>query len=97
MIRPAGLVLSCVLLAGVSQIEAQVQAQAQAQVQMPSLNGTWKAGKPLDVPRNEVALTAVGGKVYVVGGNIGGNAVPRIDEYEPLADVWKAQIGRAHV
>ena len=29
--------------------------------------------KPLPAPRNEVALAAVGGKVYVVGGSVGGD------------------------
>ena len=42
--------------------------------------------KPLPAARNEVALAAVGGKLYVVGGSIGGNAVPLIDEYDPPSD-----------
>ena len=42
--------------------------------------------KPLSAPRNEVALAAVGGKVYVVGGSVGGDAVPLIDEYDPPSD-----------
>ena len=45
--------------------------------------------KPLPAPRNEVALAAVGGKIYVVGGSIGGNAVPLIDEYDPSSDGWR--------
>ena len=42
--------------------------------------------KPLPAPRNEVALAAVGGKLYVVGGSVGGIAVPLIDEYDPASD-----------
>ena len=45
--------------------------------------------KPLPTPRNEVALAAVGSKIYVVGGGIGGNAVPLIDEYDPASDSWR--------
>ena len=49
-------------------------------------DGAWTMKKPLPAPRNEVALAAVGGKVYVVGGSVGGEAVPLIDEYDPASD-----------
>ena len=52
--------------------------------------GVWTAKKPLPgTPRNEVALAAVGGKLYVVGGGIQGNAVPVVDEYDPATDTWR--------
>ena len=51
-----------------------------------SQDGAWTMKKPLPAPRNEVALAAVGGKVYVVGGSVGGIAVPLIDEYDPPSD-----------
>ena len=41
--------------------------------------------------RNEVALAATGGKLYVVGGGIAGNAVPMIDEYDPGSDSGRAR------
>ncbi len=47
--------------------------------------------KPLPAPRNEVALAAIGGKVYVVGGSVGGVAVPQIDEYDPASDGWRTR------
>ncbi len=47
--------------------------------------------QPLPAPRNEVALAAVGGKVYVVGGSVGGEAVPLIDEYDPPSDGWRVR------
>src|SRR5215207_10710399 len=55
-----------------------------------SQEGVWTAKKPLPAPRNEVALAAVGGKVYVVGGGVAGQAVPQIDEYDPASDSWRA-------
>ena len=41
-----------------------------------SQEGAWTMKKPLPAPRNEVALAAVGGKLYVVGGSVSGKAVP---------------------
>jgi len=58
--------------------------------QSASSDGAWVAKKPLPTPRNEVALAAVGSKIYVVGGGISGNAVPLIDEYDPASDSWRA-------
>src|SRR5215218_2106349 len=56
-----------------------------------SQEGVWTMKKPLPAPRNEVALAAVGGKVYVVGGSVGGTAVPMIDEYDPPSDAWRTR------
>ena len=54
-------------------------------------DGVWSAKKPLPVARNDVALAATGGKLYVVGGGIAGNAVPMIDEYDPDSDTWRSR------
>ena len=56
-----------------------------------SQDGVWTTKKPLPAPRNEVALAAVGGKLYVVGGSVGGKAVPLIDEYDPPSDGWRVR------
>src|SRR5262245_18135440 len=59
-------------------------AAAQAQ------SGGWTTKTPLGAgPRNEVALAAVGDRLFVIGGNIGGNAVPLVDEYNPGTDTWR--------
>src|SRR4051812_9581071 len=55
-----------------------------------SQDGAWTMKQPLPAPRNEVALAAVGGKLYVVGGSVGGEAVPLIDEYDPPSNGWGA-------
>ena len=67
-------------------LAALLIATLPAPAQAPSPAGAWVEKKPLPVARNEVALAAVGGKLYVVGGGIAGNAVPLIDEYDPAAD-----------
>src|SRR3954465_1585127 len=74
-------------LAGVALAFSLRAAPAVAQ---SSGEGSWAMKKPLPAPRNEVQLAAVGGKIYVVGGNVGGEAVPQIDEYDPASDSWKA-------
>ena len=56
-----------------------------------SQDGVWTIKKPLSAPRNEVALAATGGKLYVVGGSVGGNAVPLVDEYDPPSDGWRGR------
>jgi N-acetylneuraminic acid mutarotase len=68
------------LIAGV--LLALIAAPALAQ------DGVWTMKQPLSAPRNEVQLTALNGKVYVIGGNVSGSAVPEIDEYDPAADRW---------
>src|SRR4051812_40919482 len=55
-----------------------------------SQDGAWTMKQPLPAPRNEVALAAVGGKLYVVGGSVGGVAVPQIDQYDPSSNGWRA-------
>ena len=55
-----------------------------------SQEGAWTIKQPLPAPRNEVALAAVGSKLYVVGGSVGGEAVPLIDEYDPPSNGWRA-------
>src|SRR5262245_32084315 len=67
-------------------------APALAQSPAPTPPGAWSMKKPLPGgPRNEVALAAVGDKVFVVGGHVGGNAVPQVDEYDPATETWKTR------
>jgi N-acetylneuraminic acid mutarotase len=68
---------------------ALTAAPAFAQTAQPT--GAWTQKKPIPTARNEVALAGVGGKLYVVGGGIQGNAVPLVDEYDPTADSWRSR------
>jgi N-acetylneuraminic acid mutarotase len=55
--------------------------------------GTWLAKAPMPAIRNEVAATALNGKVYVLGGNVGGGAsdLTRNEEYDPATDQWRVR------
>jgi N-acetylneuraminic acid mutarotase len=55
--------------------------------------GTWVAKAPMPAIRNEVAASALDGKVYVLGGNIGGGTadLARNEEYDPAADQWRVR------
>jgi Kelch motif len=60
---------------------------AQAQSSQPQ--GYWTFKTPMPVARAEVSAAAVGGKLYALGGNIGGTAVPHNFEYDPTGDSWR--------
>src|SRR5919106_3036054 len=48
--------------------------------------GQWTTGAPMPSERSEVAVAAVGGKIYVVGG-FGGQR--ELEIYDPEADRWE--------
>jgi N-acetylneuraminic acid mutarotase len=60
----------------------------------PAAN-TWKAVRPLLLPRNHHVAVGVGGKVYVIGGRVGSafisgtsNNVDLVEMYDPATDLW---------
>ncbi len=63
----------------------------------PSTN-KWETKRMMPTPRNHPAIGAVNGKVYVIGGRIGGPNVANlissptdvVEEYDPVSDRWKA-------
>jgi N-acetylneuraminic acid mutarotase len=56
----------------------------------PNPPGTWtvKAPMPSGV-RGEVAAVAFNDKLYAVGGDVDGKAVPRAEEYDPATNLWR--------
>jgi N-acetylneuraminic acid mutarotase len=51
--------------------------------------GTWRTLAPMPTPRSEVAVAAVGGKIYVVGGFEGdGSTSDTVEVYDPATDTW---------
>ena len=50
---------------------------------------TWTTVAPLLAPRQDLAATAVGGKIYVFGGcDMFGSIVGDVDVYDPTTDTW---------
>src|SRR6266516_4278659 len=61
----------------------------------------WKALAPLPTKRGSPVAVTVGGKVYVIGGRVGGAFVSSgssnvgiVEEYDPAADAWGAPRAR---
>src|SRR5213596_1070724 len=60
----------------------------------PATN-SWRSRAPLPTPRNHATAGVVNGKVYVIGGRVGGAFVSSgssnvgvVEEYDPAADLW---------
>src|SRR5262245_37244481 len=52
--------------------------------------GTWSVKSHLPQPRGETAMTALNGKLYVLGGHaLGLEATPLAEEYNPAANTWR--------
>jgi len=64
-------------------------------------SNTWRARAPIPTPRNHAVGAAVNGKIYVIGGRVGGAFVTAgssnvgiVEEYDPAADRWGAPKAR---
>ena len=58
-------------------------------------SNTWRERTPMPLPRNHATAAAVNGKIYVVGGRVGGafitsgsSNVDVVEEYDPATDAW---------
>ena len=62
-------------------------------VQGFSQSGTWTTKAPMPTARLNLATGAVGGKLYAIGGSIGGNQVDvgTNEAYDPITDTWTAK------
>src|SRR2546423_14451093 len=49
----------------------------------------WLSLAPLQTPRQEVAVAAAGGRVYVFGGISGDEVLDSVEEYDPVANRWR--------
>ncbi len=62
----------------------------------PAAN-TWRARNSMPTPRNHATAGAVNGKIYVIGGRVGGafissgsSNIDVVEEYDPATDAWGA-------
>lgn len=83
-------------LAGLVLIALPVSAQSPK----PEVDrGTWRAATPMPTKRTEVAVAALDGRIYVVGGfekpsfgNLMSPAItPALDAYDPASDRWSSK------
>ncbi|VEL35210.1 unnamed protein product [Protopolystoma xenopodis] len=49
---------------------------------------SWTEVAPLSSPRDSIAVCALGGQLYAVGGHNGRIYTDRVDVYDPEEDVW---------
>jgi N-acetylneuraminic acid mutarotase len=52
------------------------------------LLGVWISLVPLQTARQELSVTAAGGKVYAIGGISGETVLASVEEYDPVANAW---------
>jgi hypothetical protein len=48
---------------------------------------SWSLRAPLPLPRTELGVAAVAGKIYAIGG-YSGSMLSRVDAYDPASDTW---------
>lgn len=98
------------LLAGLMASVTPVSAQSSQPASQPeSDRGAWRSAAPMLAKRTEVAVAALGGKIYVVGGfekpglsNVMSLSItPSLEVYDPVTDRWTAKtplpVGLHHV
>src|SRR6476469_1235180 len=71
-------------------------ANAQSQINAPK--GSWSGAAPMPAIRNEVAAVATGGRLYVLGGSVGGGRydLTRNEEFDPATDQWRTRADLPH-
>ncbi|PYU21626.1 MAG: hypothetical protein DMG32_20085 [Acidobacteria bacterium] len=79
-----GSVASCLVLAGLAVAGPLTQSQS------TKLQGNWSRRAPLLTKRGEVAVAALNGKIYVLGGSALGQTASQLNqEYDPAGDRWR--------
>jgi N-acetylneuraminic acid mutarotase len=80
---------------------AQPHASVAAVEEYDPASNTWRPRAPIPTPRNHAVAGVVNGKIYVVGGRVGGAFVSSgssnvgvVEEYEPATDRWGAPKAR---
>jgi N-acetylneuraminic acid mutarotase len=81
------LVMSAALAAGC--LGATTESGAPIDIASP---GNWAVLTPMPTPRQEVAVAALGGRVFVIGGlGAGAQPVATVEAYDPEANGWEVR------
>ncbi len=89
------LVIPCLLCGGASQVTAQDGAPAAGEAGL----GHWMTGAPAPTARTEVAVAALDGLIYVVGGfeqssswrSLQSSASTKVEVYDPVTNRWSSR------
>ncbi len=54
----------------------------------PTTRGEWRSFASMPMPRQETAVVAAGGRLFVLGGFVGAQVVDLVEVYDPGADTW---------
>jgi hypothetical protein len=80
---------------------ARPHASVSAVEEYDPASNSWRARAPMPTPRNHAVGAAVSGKIYVIGGRVGGAFVTAgssnssvVEEYDPASDAWGAPKAR---
>jgi N-acetylneuraminic acid mutarotase len=85
MRRGLPLALATILIAGC--LGAQTSSRAPVDMNAP---GGWQSQRTMPSSRQEVAVGAVGGKIYVIGGfGSTGEPTDTVEVYDPATDAWR--------
>lgn len=77
--------------AGTAQPSADAGVPDAPATDAPTEGATWTTLRKLPNPRQENAVVALGGKVYVLGGfDDGRRIVATVERYDPSSDTWEA-------
>ncbi len=90
--RKVQLAAACAFVVAAGAVPMMVHGQTAA----PGERGTWTQKAAMITPRTELSLAEVGGKVYALGGNIFGTAVPHNEEYDTATDKWRVRYPMPH-
>lgn len=83
----AGLLLAVAAAAGC--VGRATDSPAPVDIRTP---GAWAAGAPMPTARQEVAVAALGGRVFVIGGfGPGAEPVATVEAYDPATDRWETR------
>jgi len=90
------------LVLGVLALGSALVAPPLAAAESPAGSGRWLARARLPVPRTEISVAELAGKLYVLGGYVHGSVTANlVHEYDPVADSWRERrplpLGLNHV
>lgn len=57
----------------------------------PETDDAWAPKAAMSVPREDLAVVTVNGKIYAIGGYNGTHTLATVEEYDPITDSWQAR------